>query len=312
MQRLLKRTLRSAATSIMHVVRQESPEFLYWPVYYPFNFGDWIGPFLYQHLVGQPPEHRRPSDLGRDTTYLAVGSILGAACMDSIVWGSGLMDQRTLFPRPRRIDAVRGPLTREVVLALGYECPEVYGDPGLLLPLFVEPAKDRKESLVGVVPHFRDLEGATERFAGREADGIRLIDVRRPIDEIVEAITGCEAVVSSSLHGLIVAHAYGVPTGHVDLGQNLMGDGMKFADHYAALGLPAPPELSRGLERSVDELASFARDQPVPDPGTVVEPLLDTCPFPCDPDRLAGARNRISQRFGGHALREQPSRGGVG
>ena len=46
------------------------------------------------------------------------------------------------------------------------------------------------------------------------SEDIKLINIERGVDEIesfVDEICECRRIVSSSLHGIIVAHAYGIP-----------------------------------------------------------------------------------------------------
>ena len=57
------------------------------------------------------------------------------------IWGSGMHDveDRPVSCRNVRIHSVRGPLSRARWLELGVACPEVYGDPALLMPLLYPP-----------------------------------------------------------------------------------------------------------------------------------------------------------------------------
>ena len=96
-----------------------------------------------------------------------VGSILGTGMCNATVWGSGYIDKYTvgntykkILPKLRKLDirAVRGPLTRDVLLSTGYDCPEVYGDPAVLLPLIYTPnvSSDMLKTDYKLVKHFTD------------------------------------------------------------------------------------------------------------------------------------------------------------
>jgi hypothetical protein len=50
--------------------------------------------------------------------------------------------------------------------------------------------------------------------------------------------------VSSSLHGIILAHAYGIPVAWTEFSTGLKGDGVKFLDHYASVGITDPVKSS--------------------------------------------------------------------
>jgi len=53
--------------------------------------------------------------------------------------------------------------------------------------------------------------------------------------EVARQIASCRKIVSSSLHGIIAAHAYGIPAAWVEFSNQLAGDGIKFADHFASV-----------------------------------------------------------------------------
>ena len=75
----------------------------------------------------------------------AIGSILQTGRSNAIVWGSGFLNPLThrlakymKYFRKLDIRAVRGPNTRNHLLELGYKCPEIYGDPAVLMPIIYE------------------------------------------------------------------------------------------------------------------------------------------------------------------------------
>jgi pyruvyltransferase len=88
--------------------------------------------------------------------YVSIGSILHFSDKNSIVWGAGFIskDSYCKVP-PKKILAVRGPLTRKKLIEQNIECPKIYGDPALLLPIFYHP-KIKKKYEIGIVPHYVD------------------------------------------------------------------------------------------------------------------------------------------------------------
>lgn len=166
---------------------------------------------------------------------LAIGSVLHFAASGDCVWGSGVNGKvEAGMHRFDRLDvrAVRGPSTRAFLQARGIEVPETYGDPGLLMPLLF-PA-----SLLGpgqarplvVVPHFNE---PLDRY--REHASLLLRPDCHPVS-FVRGMLGAGLVVSSSLHGLVLAEAYGIPAVYLDWGNG--EDRFKYDDYYAGTGRP--------------------------------------------------------------------------
>ena len=119
----------------------------------------------------------------RSAQLMSVGSVLHLASSRAVVWGSGINGKMPLDSIPGDLDirAVRGPRTAEVLRAMGYTPPEVFGDPALLLPL-LRPDLAAKRRLwdVAVVPNFNDRSA----YRGR-----RVLNPRLPLRWCVYQIT---------------------------------------------------------------------------------------------------------------------------
>jgi hypothetical protein len=163
------------------------------------NFGDRLNGFLQMQLGINP--HWAPA---ADADQVIVGSILHHLPQG---WGGTVCGAGVLYPE-RSAD-----LTNATVLALRGKLTDarvkrapgrvVYGDPGLLVSKFV-PQTVAKYDL-GVVPHWSDTE-LVKRFPYA-----RVIDVRDHPEKVISEIASCRRIISSSLHGLVVADAYGIP-----------------------------------------------------------------------------------------------------
>jgi hypothetical protein len=106
------------------------------------NFGDVITPYLIHKISGG-------KIVWVDSRYclrpyiVASGSVLQLVNKNAIVWGAGIISQKDIIKKPRKILAVRGPCSRKRLLELGISCPEIYGDPGLLLHILQTKCRKR-------------------------------------------------------------------------------------------------------------------------------------------------------------------------
>ena len=92
--------------------------------------------------------------------YGCIGSLIDMGLFNShtIIWGAGtIAGTAKLHYKPLKVCAVRGKLTRKYLLEQGIDCPEIYGDPALLLPKIYQP-KVEKQYKLGIIPHYVDQE----------------------------------------------------------------------------------------------------------------------------------------------------------
>lgn len=199
------------------------------------NFGDVITPQLLKWLGAQSVV-KIDTEYYSFENYLTIGSILSLSNKKSIVWGSGFISENSIFKygKPKKILAVRGPLTRNRVLELGVDCPKVYGDPALLLPRFYMSKDIKKSYKLGIIPHYSDKNNRW--LKDKISEDILIIDVQnKDVFEFIDQINSCEKIASSSLHGIIVADAYGVPSVWLEFSE-LMGKTFKFLDYFKSVG----------------------------------------------------------------------------
>jgi pyruvyltransferase len=234
------------------------------------NFGDALTPWLIRRLTGRMPRFAEPGD--PNPKLLAAGSILAYADARSTVWGAGLMSREDRIEPAATFLAVRGPLSRARAIECGADCPPVYGDPALLLPR-LHPQPGRERHGIGLVPHFSDAPRLDLRDPPPE---LRVIDVQSPVESFVEQVAGCEWVASSSLHGIVVAHAYGVPAVWVQFRELPSGDGSKFRDYFLSIGAGEPDPVPVAYDRI--DLAALERQLVPADIRLDLEPLWDRCP----------------------------------
>ena len=143
----------------------------------------------------------------------------------------------------------------------GIEAPEIYGDPALLLPVVLPELREeanRKKFEVTVVPNYRDLDNNP---------GWRLspkvLNPRAPLSRVLSRIAASELVVGSSLHGIVVAEALGVPARLV---RSAVETDFKYDDYYEGTGRPgySPAETIR------EAVAAGGEPPPVFSPDTLL------------------------------------------
>lgn len=212
----------------------------------------------------------------------AIGSILHLTTLDTVVWGSGMMTSKML-PKigPKKIYAVRGPMTRKILVENGYDCPEVYGDPALLLPYYYRPKGKTKKYKLGIIPHYEDYyKDELKKFKNdNDVLVIKLFDYHKWTD-IIDQICSCDYIVSSSLHGLIVAEAYKIPNLWMFLNSPSADQSkrFKFHDFFQSIGCDrnSPYEITN---ETTKEALLEQRYNYIKPPGLNLEPLINSCPF---------------------------------
>ncbi|MFA5050970.1 MAG: polysaccharide pyruvyl transferase family protein [Patescibacteria group bacterium] len=197
------------------------------------NIGDTLTPILLREILKEDVEFVDRNYQGK---FLGVGSIMTALRKNDIVWGTGcIRDIPYMVNYPCNFLAVRGKLTEEL---LGVKIG-VYGDPALLLPLFYRPTIEVKNT-IGVIAHY--VEKNEPFFKRLKADGVKVIDVEQDYKTFVDEVLSCEQIISSSLHGIIIAEAYGIPAKWVIVTDKVIGNGFKFRDYLSGTNreLPKP------------------------------------------------------------------------
>lgn len=209
------------------------------------NFGDYLSPLIVEAVSGQSVSYAplKKADM------MAIGTILAnehkakrfGFSRRIHIWGSGCGQPSEQFSARHYYHAVRGRETQQRID--GQPGMLAFGDPGLLAEMLVErPAQKRFK--IGFVPHYVDQD-RVEAKAFAVQDGVHPINVFDDPLEVLRQIAACEFIVSSSLHGLVISDAYGVPNVRVRLSEGLI-DELKFDDYYSAYNLLTPDALSAG------------------------------------------------------------------
>lgn len=210
------------------------------------NWGDNIGYLILKHFSNSSKlkyedvfhsSHYKDdlNSVRKNGKILSVGSIMQTSLSKDIVWGSGCLFPESIGGTPKKVYAVRGPLTRKALINKGIECPEIYGDPALLFPKIYNPKIEKKYEY-GIIPHYIDFSNKKTLkliyYLGLQ--GVKIINITSNPFTFIEELLSVNKVLSSSLHGLIAADAYKIPNAKINL-NNLVGGEFKFLDYFQSV-----------------------------------------------------------------------------
>ncbi|TJY42754.1 polysaccharide pyruvyl transferase family protein [Cohnella pontilimi] len=154
------------------------------------------------------------------------------------IWSTGFInyssEDHVSIRKENHIASVRGELTRlrlEKILNKELNIPT--GDGGLLASYLLKPPLRKKYS-VGIIPHFKEKDELRFKKLQENYKDSVFIDLTDAPLSVVETMSQCEVILSSSLHGLIVADSFGIPNKRLVYTDKLLGDGYKFDDYYSA------------------------------------------------------------------------------
>ena len=219
----------------------------------PYNLGDYLGLVVVNWMLEQ--KGLSLDDYVEEKKHLlTVGSGAVKSYQNMTVWGAGVERElpqmlRRFFQRNwfRNLDirAVRGPLSRDYLMKLGHKCPEIYGDPAILMPLIYGGVGGGKIFDVSVIPQLVTEGRIRKRYPDAYIISMNTNDYKSVIDQIVQS----RLIISSSLHGVILADAYGVPSVWFrGLGKSI---DFKYLDYYACTGRK-PKYIPTSVEEAME------------------------------------------------------------
>lgn len=170
-----------------------------------------------------------------------------------VTWGTGFI--RDYGPKIKGLArdnvqfmALRGLKSKELIeKILNCNISPVLGDAGILTPMLFDKRVHKKYK-VGIIPHYREHECCELSYVLYQYPNIHIIDMRGDVLDVIAEITECEIILSSSLHGLIIADAFRIPNQRIYLTDAPLGSGFKFDDYYSAYGIESPACRIKSVE----------------------------------------------------------------
>ena len=210
------------------------------------NFGDLLSSLLISRFSHLSSKWAKPED----AELVISGSILEHLPEDwgGVIAGAGKLHEESVLEFPNaKILALRGPLS-----AKGFKGNFVLGDPGLLADELV-PLEDKRYDL-GIIPHWTDNK--LEHNPIFKKYNPKIIRVRDDPLEVIKEIGRCKKIVSSSLHGIILADAFGIPR-RIEIAPRMIthkyqeGGLFKWMDYSASLGVKLQVGITQEIDRNI-------------------------------------------------------------
>ena len=215
---------------------------------------------------------------------MGAGSILQDLRYPSgVVWGNGFITDgpsgtSTAPFEPLAVLAYRGPHSRDIAKGLGWGTPSVFCDPGLLMSMMYSPQPKQYE--VGFVPHYWHAPSVEQ---GEGLDQVRVIDVCLSFSAVAAELSACRAVISTSLHGIVAAHSFGIPWVWAKMEPTLVGDDFKFHDFMEGMRISAnsfhisPEDIAEGGFLRLAKDARLPEGEHVPSKQKELLSVLHAC-----------------------------------
>lgn len=239
----------------------------------PYNLGDSLGEVIIRYLLNKKGIDI-DAPISKTRHFYCVGTNIHGAYQDATIWGSGIYPPQSrseaflqkLSRRKLDVRAVRGPLTKQVLENYGHKCPNIYGDPAILMPLIYNPVLEKKYDYI-VIPQFIREKQFRTNHPREHIISMNTNDYKFVIDEIVSS----RMIYTSSLHGIILAESYRVPA-VLYRGLESYKD-FKYLDYYYSTGR-TNITIADSFEKALK-----MEPLPLPDLTGLCEGLLKSFPY---------------------------------
>ncbi len=93
---------------------------------------------------------------------------------------------------------------------------------------------------------------------------------------MIENINKCEFIASSSLHGIITADAYNIPSLWIKLSNNIIGGHFKFQDYMLSVNRNQMEPFLLSEEHTLTKILNSFENYKI---KIDIDKLIDSCPF---------------------------------
>lgn len=251
------------------------------------NFGDMLSPIIFEKLLGYKVEYspRFFADaIGIGSliqTFLKPKNNIKYNTMCSIeknllgplfVMGSGFIGPYGYkgyleeFRRKMVFMAVRGKLSQQRIESIESKSYKelTLGDPGLLLSMLFEHKKVLTKYKYGLIAHRLDMEDTTINKLTDKLPNSVVINILGDFWQIVNNINECEIIVSTAMHGLIVADSFNIPNIWITVSDKIEGGTYKFNDYYSVYDVERSPVNLKTTDLNEKEIENYLERNTIP------------------------------------------------
>jgi pyruvyltransferase len=196
------------------------------------NFGDALSKVLFEMVVDMPITVCDVNCL--DDYYLFLGSLIHPKFVkkNSIICGCGFISDTIILKEdPKKIISVRGKYSKN---KFKKNKINLIGDPALFTSELIKLSVNKKHK-IGIIPHYVDYKEVKHSIINE--DVLIINPETKDVYSVISDILSCELIISSSLHGVIVAHSYNIPALWCEFSGKVIGDGFKFFDYFSSIGV---------------------------------------------------------------------------
>ena len=183
-----------------------------------------------------------------------------------------------------KVHATRGPLSRKILTNLGFACPEIYGDPGIIVRHFYNPQPQIQNYKIGIIFHQSHQKLIDKNLDLLNNENIKIISINREgdseVEDFIDDVHSCHFIFSTSLHGIVIAQAYGIPFQWLRIKETSIhrDEEFKFKDYFLGINSPfQPPLIIDTINKSTIESMkkfNFQKNNIIPD----YQPILEAFP----------------------------------
>lgn len=159
-----------------------------------------------------------------------------------VLWGVGLINNGELgvgkVAAGVEVSAVRGPRSRDIILLYKSLNPLPISDPALIaadvypLDNLIQQQQQREVCFI--------IHGVDRKYAFEVCPLCKehLVDnYDKNMTQMFLNLKSCKRVISSSLHGIIFSHSFGIPALPVAVGDRITGGDFKYRDYMHSIGM---------------------------------------------------------------------------